>query len=93
MARGLIVCFITGGKRVNSDTTNVVDKIVTFFLFLFFYFHVLLFAILGEKGRRKGGGVTWYLLVAIPYPAVISLSSPGMMGVLDVAGRQERFSV
>ena len=44
------------------------------------------------EGTKKGGGVTWHLLVAIPYPPVIYLPSPGMMGVPDVAGWQERFS-
>ena len=61
------------------------------FFVLFFLSHVFLFAIPGERGRRRGGG-HWYLLVAIPHPRVISLPSPGMMGMLDVAGRQERFS-
>ena len=37
----------------------------------------------------KVGGVAWYLLVAISHTPVFSLSSPGMMGVLDVPGRQE----
>ena len=46
----------------------------------------------GERERKRGGGVTWSLLVAIPHPPDIYLPSPGMMGVLDVAGRQERFS-
>ena len=50
------------------------------------------FTSLGRGKELGGGGVTWYLLVAIPRPPDISLPSPGMMGVLDVAGRQERFS-
>ena len=60
---------------------------------MFFLSHVFLFFHSWEEGKKEGGGgVTWYLLVAIPHPPDVSLTSPGMMGVLDVAGWQERFS-
>ena len=75
---------------VNSDTTTVVDKIVTPFCFVFPFPSFPFCHPWGEG--KKGEGVTWYLLVAIPHPPVISLPSPGKMGVLDVAGWQERFS-
>ena len=90
VALGLIVCFITGAG-VNSDTTTAVDKIVSPFCFVFPLLCFLFFYTWGE-GKKKWGGVTWYLPVAIPHPPDISLPSPGMMGVLDVAGWQERFS-
>ena len=46
----------------------------------------------GEGRKKEGGGVTWYLLVAIPHPPVLSLPSLGMMGMLGTARRQGRFS-
>ena len=91
MALGLIVCFISGG-RVNGDTTTVVDKSVSPFCLVYPSHVFLFFSIPGERKRRREGGVTWYLLVAIPHPPDIPLHSPGMIGVLDVAGWQERFS-
>ena len=62
------------------------------FLFCFSPPMFSVFSIPGERERRSGRGVAWYLLVGILHPPDISLLSPGMMGVLDVAGWQERFS-
>ena len=91
MALGLIVCFISGGggqQRYYHRYQQNCEPLI----FSFFLLHVLLlFPSLG-RGKKEGGEVTWYLLVAIPQPPDTCLSSPGMMGVLDVAGRQERCS-
>ena len=78
-----------GQRRYYHRCRQNREPILFSFPFLMFSF----FSTPGERERRRGGGgVTWYLLVAIPHPPDISLPSPGMMGVLDVAGRQERFS-
>ena len=91
MALGLVFCLISGGGRQQWFYHCCRQNCDPFFV-LFFLFHVfLLFHPWGEE-KKKGGAGTSYLLVAIPDPPDIYLPSPVMIGVLDVAGRQERFS-